>query len=100
MDPVALDEEALIGVLDRLLVRPLLAGEDGLRLSLAGASTSRRVGCAHRGLGHVGGWGASRARFGCRCNCATRGDGGASGRAVCVDRLMDAMGRSYVWPHR
>jgi serine/threonine-protein kinase HipA len=35
--PVALDDDALIGVLDRLPVRPLLAGEDGLRLSLAGA---------------------------------------------------------------
>lgn len=34
---VALDETGLIGVLDALPVRPLLAGEQGLRLSLAGA---------------------------------------------------------------
>jgi serine/threonine-protein kinase HipA len=35
--PTPLDDDALIGVLDRLPVRPLLAGEGGLRLSLAGA---------------------------------------------------------------
>ena len=35
--PVALDDDALIGVLDRLPLRPLLAGEGELRLSLAGA---------------------------------------------------------------
>ena len=35
--PRPLDQDALIGVLDRLPARPLLAGEGGLRLSLAGA---------------------------------------------------------------
>lgn len=34
-----LDEEGLLGVLDALPHRPLLAGEDGLRLSLAGAQS-------------------------------------------------------------
>ena len=37
--PVPLDEEGLIRVLDALPVRPLLAGEEGLRLSLAGAQS-------------------------------------------------------------
>lgn len=35
--PTPLSEDALIALLDRLPMRPLLAGEDGLRLSLAGA---------------------------------------------------------------
>lgn len=35
--PAPLDEAGLLRVLDTLPVRPLLAGEDGLRLSLAGA---------------------------------------------------------------
>lgn len=35
--PTPLSEEALIALLDRLPTRPLLAGEEGLRLSLAGA---------------------------------------------------------------
>ena len=35
--PAPLSEEALIALLDRLPTRPLLAGEEGLRLSLAGA---------------------------------------------------------------
>ena len=37
--PTALDEADLIGVLDALPTRPLLAGEEGLRLSLAGAQS-------------------------------------------------------------
>ena len=37
--PVPLDEAGLIRVLDALPVRPLLAGEEGLRLSLAGAQS-------------------------------------------------------------
>lgn len=37
--PRPLDEAGLIRVLDALPVRPLLAGEDGLRLSLAGAQS-------------------------------------------------------------
>ncbi len=37
--PKALDDAGVIRVLDALLVRPLLAGEDGLRLSLAGAQS-------------------------------------------------------------
>ena len=37
--PVPLDEEGLIRVLNALPVRPLLAGEEGLRLSLAGAQS-------------------------------------------------------------
>jgi serine/threonine-protein kinase HipA len=37
--PKPLDEAGLIRVLDALPVRPLLAGEDGLRLSLAGAQS-------------------------------------------------------------
>ena len=37
--PVPLDEEGLIRVLDALPLRPLLAGEEGLRLSLAGAQS-------------------------------------------------------------
>ena len=37
--PTALDEAGLIGVLDALPTRPLLAGEEGLRLSLAGAQS-------------------------------------------------------------
>ena len=37
--PVPLDEEELVSVLDALPARPLLAGERGLRLSLAGAQS-------------------------------------------------------------
>jgi serine/threonine-protein kinase HipA len=37
--PIPLDDEGLIRVLDALHVRPLLAGEEGLRLSLAGAQS-------------------------------------------------------------
>jgi serine/threonine-protein kinase HipA len=37
--PTPLDDAGLIRVLDALLVRPLLAGEEGLRLSLAGAQS-------------------------------------------------------------
>ncbi len=37
--PTVLDEAGLIRVLDALPVRPLLAGEEGLRLSLAGAQS-------------------------------------------------------------
>jgi serine/threonine-protein kinase HipA len=37
--PIPLDEAGLIRVLDALPVRPLLAGETGLRLSLAGAQS-------------------------------------------------------------
>jgi serine/threonine-protein kinase HipA len=37
--PTPLDDEGLIRVLDALPVRPLLAGEGGLRLSLAGAQS-------------------------------------------------------------
>ncbi len=37
--PTKLDDAGLIGVLDKLPVRPLLAGEEGLRLSLAGAQS-------------------------------------------------------------
>ena len=37
--PVPLDEDGLIRVLDALPLRPLLAGEAGLRLSLAGAQS-------------------------------------------------------------
>jgi len=37
--PVALDDEGVIRVLDALPARPLLAAEDGLRLSLAGAQS-------------------------------------------------------------
>ncbi len=37
--PTPLDEAGLIRVLDTLPVRPLLAGEEGLRLSLAGAQS-------------------------------------------------------------
>ena len=37
--PKPLDDECLIRVLDALPARPLLAGEDGLRLSLAGAQS-------------------------------------------------------------
>lgn len=37
--PVQLDDAGLIRVLDALPMRPLLAGEDGLRLSLAGAQS-------------------------------------------------------------
>ena len=37
--PSPLDDEGLIRVLDALPVRPLLAGEEGLRLSLAGAQS-------------------------------------------------------------
>ena len=41
--PAALDEAGLIGVLDALPTRPLLAGEEGLRLSLAGAQSKLPV---------------------------------------------------------
>ena len=37
--PTALDEAGLIAVLDALPTRPLLAGKEGLRLSLAGAQS-------------------------------------------------------------
>ncbi|MGE3832139.1 MAG: type II toxin-antitoxin system HipA family toxin, partial [Parvibaculaceae bacterium] len=37
--PAPLDEDGLLRVLDALPVRPLLAGEEGLRLSLAGAQS-------------------------------------------------------------
>lgn len=37
--PTPLDDEGLIRVLDALPIRPLLAGEEGLRLSLAGAQS-------------------------------------------------------------
>ena len=37
--PTALDDAGLIRILDALPVRPLLAGEEGLRLSLAGAQS-------------------------------------------------------------
>ncbi|MCY4608642.1 MAG: type II toxin-antitoxin system HipA family toxin [bacterium] len=41
--PAPLDEASLIGVLDALPTRPLLAGEKGLRLSLAGAQSKLPV---------------------------------------------------------
>jgi serine/threonine-protein kinase HipA len=41
--PHTLDDTALIGVLDKLPARPLLAGEPGLRLSLAGAQAKLPV---------------------------------------------------------
>lgn len=41
--PRPLDDAALIDVLDKLPRRPLLAGEDGLRLSLAGAQSKLPV---------------------------------------------------------
>ena len=41
--PEALDEAGLIGVLDALPSRPLLAGNEGLRLSLAGAQSKLPV---------------------------------------------------------
>jgi serine/threonine-protein kinase HipA len=41
--PIPLDEAGLIRVLDALPVRPLLAGETGLRLSLAGAQSKLPV---------------------------------------------------------
>lgn len=41
--PAPLDEAGLIGVLDLLPARPLLAGEEGLRLSLAGAQSKLPV---------------------------------------------------------
>ncbi len=41
--PTALDEAGLIGVLDALPSRPLLAGNEGLRLSLAGAQSKLPV---------------------------------------------------------
>ena len=41
--PHPLDDEALVAVLDRLPLRPMLAGEDGLRLSLAGAQAKLPV---------------------------------------------------------
>ncbi|MDX5394070.1 MAG: HipA N-terminal domain-containing protein [Caulobacteraceae bacterium] len=37
--PAPVDDAGLIGVLDALPARPLLAGEEGLRLSLAGAQS-------------------------------------------------------------
>lgn len=41
--PKVLDDDALVGVLDALPHRPLLAGEEGLRLSLAGAQSKLPV---------------------------------------------------------
>ncbi len=41
--PTALDEAGLIRLLDALPSRPLLAGEDGLRLSLAGAQSKAPI---------------------------------------------------------
>lgn len=41
--PHPLDDEGLLAVLDRLPLRPMLAGEDGLRLSLAGAQAKLPV---------------------------------------------------------
>jgi serine/threonine-protein kinase HipA len=41
--PAPLDDAGLIRVLDALPLRPLLAGEEGLRLSLAGAQTKAPV---------------------------------------------------------
>jgi serine/threonine-protein kinase HipA len=41
--PRLLDDSALIGVLDALPTRPLLAGQEGLRLSLAGAQSKLPV---------------------------------------------------------
>ena len=38
-----LDDDALVGVLDRLPARPMLAGQQGLRLSLAGAQAKLPV---------------------------------------------------------
>lgn len=38
-EPTALDDQAILRLLDTLPTRPLLAGEDGPRLSLAGAQT-------------------------------------------------------------
>ena len=48
--PVPLDEEGLIRVLDALPLRPLLAGEDGLRLSLAGAQSKVPVVLVNRAI--------------------------------------------------
>ena len=39
VSPRLLDEAGLIQLLDHLPIRPMLAGEDGLRLSLAGAQS-------------------------------------------------------------
>ena len=41
--PKLLDEDALVQLLDHLPLRPMLAGEDGLRLSLAGAQSKLPV---------------------------------------------------------
>ncbi len=41
--PIPLDEAGLIRVLDALPIRPMLAGEEGLRLSLAGAQSKLPV---------------------------------------------------------
>jgi serine/threonine-protein kinase HipA len=41
--PVPLDEAGIVAVLEALPVRPLLAGEEGLRLSLAGAQSKLPV---------------------------------------------------------
>jgi serine/threonine-protein kinase HipA len=38
-----LTDEELVGILDELPHRPMLAGKDGLRLSLAGAQDNRRL---------------------------------------------------------
>ncbi len=38
-EPIGLSDEEVVALLDKLPVRPLLAGEDGLRLSLAGAQS-------------------------------------------------------------
>ena len=48
--PTLLDEAGLIRVLDMLPSRPLLAGEDGLRLSLAGAQSKVPVVLADRAV--------------------------------------------------
>ncbi len=45
--PTPLDDEGLIRVLDALPIRPLLAGEEGLRLSLAGAQSKVPVVLVH-----------------------------------------------------
>ncbi len=41
--PKLLDDDALVQLLDHLPLRPMLAGEDGLRLSLAGAQSKLPV---------------------------------------------------------
>lgn len=41
--PKLLDDDSVVQLLDRLAMRPMLAGEDGLRLSLAGAQSKLPV---------------------------------------------------------